>query len=468
MKKLFTLIASALFAVGASAEDSYSIVKSDPNVVAEGGTSITSVDGITLTFSNTITDWKVGGSANDAKDVDGVSLTGYYAQSNATNNAPVSFATTQPGTLTIFLGGALNGTSHTVYMTDEASNGLSGTVLEGDTFENGTKPVVAAWGAVVYTLEANKTYQFSVGGTKWRLAGFRYVISEDNGSDDPSVGGGDDNGDDNPGGDAGDKGDDNPGGDEGDDTPGEAIANWDFTKWSEATVAALKADAANWSDDEKDNGTTVEGKCYWNVANGAIIGEDGSLMANGAAIEEFKGLKFEGTPAKRALLAIGVDYGETSIGKYEGGAYLWMSAKGDITFTIPQVPGGSVIKIGVESHKNLEGNSEARGVKLTGAETTDALPTTYEVQTWKVPAGEAVDVKVQDTAGCHLYFIEIAEGTADDTPGEGEGGDGGEGTGIQQVAVKSGNSVIINLAGQKVDSNYKGIVIKDGKKYVQK
>ena len=28
---------------------------------------------------------------------------------------------------------------------------------------------------MVYTLEANKTYKFFVGGTKWRLAGFRYI-----------------------------------------------------------------------------------------------------------------------------------------------------------------------------------------------------------------------------------------------------------------------------------------------------
>ncbi|MBQ8714694.1 MAG: hypothetical protein IJ552_05720 [Prevotella sp.] len=44
-------------------------------------------------------------------------------------------------------------------------------------------------------------------------------------------------------------------------------------------------------------------------------------------------------------------------------------------------------------------------------------------------------------------------------------------TGIQNVKaadVKSANDAIYNLAGQKVNENYKGIVIKNGKKYIQK
>ena len=45
----------------------------------------------------------------------------------------------------------------------------------------------------------------------------------------------------------------------------------------------------------------------------------------------------------------------------------------------------------------------------------------------------------------------------------------GELAGIKDVkAAKVGKSVIYNLAGQRVDSNYKGLVIKDGKKLIQK
>ena len=47
---------------------------------------------------------------------------------------------------------------------------------------------------------------------------------------------------------------------------------------------------------------------------------------------------------------------------------------------------------------------------------------------------------------------------------------GGGATAIQgaKVLTVAGNSAIYNLAGQKVNASYKGIVIKDGKKYIQK
>ena len=47
---------------------------------------------------------------------------------------------------------------------------------------------------------------------------------------------------------------------------------------------------------------------------------------------------------------------------------------------------------------------------------------------------------------------------------------GGGATAIQgaKVVTVAGNSAIYNLAGQKVNASYKGIVIKDGKKYIQK
>ena len=44
-------------------------------------------------------------------------------------------------------------------------------------------------------------------------------------------------------------------------------------------------------------------------------------------------------------------------------------------------------------------------------------------------------------------------------------------TGIQQTIAPVkviNNGAIYNLAGQKVNENYKGIVIKNGKKYIQK
>lgn len=155
-------------------ESVYVFVKEDAHI----GNSITEIDGLTVTFDPSVTDWRSGGSNNDAKEVDGVELSGYYTQSDQKNGAPIIIETTQAGTLTIFIGGSV-ATSKSVNMT-EGGNGLAATVLStGAVIESGAKPAaeVKAWDAFVYTLEANKTYRFFVGGTKWRLAALRYISS---------------------------------------------------------------------------------------------------------------------------------------------------------------------------------------------------------------------------------------------------------------------------------------------------
>lgn len=155
-----------------SGETVYVMQKEDAHI----GGSIKEVGGITVTFDPSVTDWRSGGSANDAQTVDGVELTGYYTQSDKTNGAPIIIETTQAGTLTIFLGGGV-ATNKSVNMT-EGENGLSATVLSsGAVIENGAKPETAinAWDGLVFSLEANKTYKFFVGGTKWRLAAIRYI-----------------------------------------------------------------------------------------------------------------------------------------------------------------------------------------------------------------------------------------------------------------------------------------------------
>ena len=155
-------------------ESVYVFVKEDAHI----GNSITEIGGLTVTFDPSVTDWRSGGSNNDAKEVDGVELSGYYTQSDQKNGAPIIIETTQAGTLTIFIGGSV-ATSKSVNMT-EGGNGLAATVLStGAVIESGAKPAaeVKAWDAFVYTLEANKTYKFFVGGTKWRLAALRYISS---------------------------------------------------------------------------------------------------------------------------------------------------------------------------------------------------------------------------------------------------------------------------------------------------
>ena len=160
----------------ASAETTYVMVKDDPHI----GGSISEIGGLNVTFDPSITDWRSGGTGGDAQEVDGVELSGYYTQSNSNNGAPILLETAEAGTLTIFIGGGVS-TSKSVNMT-EGENGLAATVLStGAVIESGTKPAaeVKAWDAFVYTLEANKTYKFFIGGTKWRLAALRYVPSGD-------------------------------------------------------------------------------------------------------------------------------------------------------------------------------------------------------------------------------------------------------------------------------------------------
>ena len=156
---------------------SYSIQNEDSNVGP--GMSITSVNGITLTFDNA--DWTIGGSKSAATTVDGVDLTGKYATTTSTGNF-VSFATTASGELTIFLGGGI-ATNKTVEMV-EGETGLTGYVLStGAEIASGTNPAVAidAYDGIKYNLESGKTYNFRATGTKWRLAGFRYITNESSG-----------------------------------------------------------------------------------------------------------------------------------------------------------------------------------------------------------------------------------------------------------------------------------------------
>ena len=245
---------------------------------------------------------------------------------------------------------------------------------------------------------------------------------------------------------------------------------WSFTSWSKSTVSALIADAAaskteGWSDVEKaadaeagaDPTEASKNNCFWCVAE---PNEDGTLSANGKVIEELKGLKWNKAYTVKRLLAIAVNY-PTALSDYAGPAYLWLGGgKNKIPcFTIPGVKAGSTVTMEVESHKA----SDARGVELYTGLDADGLvdaatkigdsftPTTKDSHTWTIDAD--CDVIVYNTNGCHIYSIKVEAGS----------------TGISTVnAQKTQNNVIYNLAGQKVGNDYKGIVIMNGKKFMQK
>ena len=205
---------------------------------------------------------------------------------------------------------------------------------------------------------------------------------------------------------------------------GEAAFNgikWDFTKWSDATVAALKADAAaskteGWSDVEKKADAEADGaptdlskeNCFWFTGTSNA---DGTLSANGVVIEELKGLVFDNADYLAARsLAIAVNYKlanadeSKAFGPYNGPSYLWLGGKEKKCFTIPAVAAGATITIEAESHKI----TDARGIQLKQGETQigeDFKPTTFASQTFTI--ANAGDVEVWNTNGCHIYTITV-------------------------------------------------------------
>ncbi|MDE7088769.1 MAG: hypothetical protein K2O54_01480, partial [Prevotella sp.] len=213
----------------------------------------------------------------------------------------------------------------------------------------------------------------------------------------------------------------------------EVVHTWDFTKWSEETVANLKAEAAKvtveedeanpghttctdndalWTDHEKAPGKDCDtygaskDKCFWSIA---APNENGELTANGEVIAELKGLEFNSAYASSRSLAIALDYPSTSLGTYHGPSYLWFGGSGKEILTIKSVKAGTIVKVGVESHKNVD----ARGIELYVADEKiegPAAPKTYEEQEWTVP-GETgvVDVVIKNTNGCHIYFIDAEQ-----------------------------------------------------------
>ncbi len=211
-------------------------------------------------------------------------------------------------------------------------------------------------------------------------------------------------------------------------TMGMSAQRWDFTNWSDETVANLKAvnpTNTEWSDIEKaaDTAPTDISKenCFWQVV---ASGADGiTLAANGVNIKETEGLIFTNTSARS--LAIAVNYPETTLGTYNGPSYLWLGSKNQNYIVIPNVEPGTEIKIGLESHKS----DDARGVELyvgRGNSGTKLLapdgstvdtPTTYEDQVWLLPEDltdtpnedGTYDVTIRNTNGCHLYYIQVGE-----------------------------------------------------------
>ncbi|MCM1521441.1 MAG: hypothetical protein NC039_02180 [Muribaculaceae bacterium] len=234
--------------------------------------------------------------------------------------------------------------------------------------------------------------------------------------------------------------------------------SWDFTNWSDATVANLKAANAaggNWSDIEKADATEPTAKskdnCFWQVSYAEGITEAGYLTANNVVIAELEGLVYTNEKSNRSL-AIAINYPDPNpdndFGPYHGPAYLWLGSKNINYFVIPSVPVGATIKMGVESHKI----TDARGVELSVNGTVlmapdgsaVAAPTTYVEQEWLATAGG--DVQITNTNGCHIYYINVVD------PNE---------VGIETIEAAQDAAVeYFNLQGVRVENPANGLYIR--------
>ncbi len=260
------------------------------------------------------------------------------------------------------------------------------------------------------------------------------------------------------------------------------VTRWDFTQWSAETVANLIADAAaskteGWSDVEKqadadagnDPTEATKDNCFW-ASKTMVPDEKGQLYANGEVIKELVGLRFQQPALANRNLAIAVNYPSTSLGTYNGPAYLWLGGSKKDYFIIPNVKAGTEIKMGVESHKSSdargvqlfvnapeEGVSVKHGQQLKDPEGNDvAVPKLYTEQTWLVPEELGnVDVIVYNTNGCHIYYIECQQAPVDVT------------VAIQEVANEQpAVEGIFNLNGQQVEKAQRGLYIINGKKVI--
>lgn len=198
-------------------------------------------------------------------------------------------------------------------------------------------------------------------------------------------------------------------------TSSAVVASWNFTNWSSTTQAGVKGDTEAWSQYEKTN------------SGGMNFGENGrsniGAISSGSTlkynetnnIDETNGLTFAAGAYGLALIFnIGSATVSSTEYTYQGSSYLWLYSKNAI-ITIPSVPAGATIEIGVESHNG----GDERGVTLKNGSTTleqtqgEAKSTVYQVCKWT--NATAGNVTVTPSAGLHIYYIKVT-GNAETVP----------------------------------------------------
>ncbi len=177
MKKIFTLISMALMAIGVNAQGSYGLAVTTDDIPA--GTKITSVENITMTYGD-------AGAAAFAAPVEDSKLQaicgataytkGNGTNGNADNGTIYYFEPTIAGTLTV--AGVFNANKTVLVKLDN----YSGEDVAFTAIDRDGAPVEVTegkfadklYGAVVFSVEAGKKYAVGLGGSKMGFYGFKF------------------------------------------------------------------------------------------------------------------------------------------------------------------------------------------------------------------------------------------------------------------------------------------------------
>ncbi len=178
MKKIFTLIAMALMAVGANAQGTYAVMNGDEGVAA--GTTVTSVNNLKFTWGVAGEDAFKGGNKKSEVLKDVLGSTG-YCEGNG-NNGTLTGGTVyyfEPlinGSLTV--GFVLNGgKAFFVQESDGTNVTFTCTNAEGEsiTLENGgTVAEKLTGGLATFAVTAGKKYAVYCAGSKLGFYGFKF------------------------------------------------------------------------------------------------------------------------------------------------------------------------------------------------------------------------------------------------------------------------------------------------------
>ena len=216
-----------------------------------------------------------------------------------------------------------------------------------------------------------------------------------------------------------------------------APTTWDFSQELSANDVTNLTAATTWTFDETNN--------YWK--NTGVLAEKNvfvALTANGAELEVTKGLTF----ARDNTEGLGDDRVRIKSKNY-------MAVNGSkISISLGDLVKDDVVKLKFKG----AGESE-RSLAVSNTVLVSGSLTTTDVNEHEVELKVVKDNPVVITTGNGFQFMAISINTA--LP-----------TGINDVKVVEPTTVkdgaIFNLAGQKVNESYKGVVISNGKKMIQK